>query len=389
MINNRVFITWQPVLTDHQAFTYQALAQVSGVPVIAYVSSVEDAIRKAQGWSDTQVTSVERRLIPKHSFLRYCYQQLREYRNDVHIFASPFQQPQLILCMLMAGWLDIEYYLISEPYSPRSDGYLRESSQCSGKLKATLRPWIYRCYALLFRSYLTGIFAISRLALAQYRKAGVPSSKLFLFGYFVPKDALLSDRSITTQLNTNNKLRAIFVGSLIHTKGLDLLITAIQNLNKQGAGISLDIYGPGDKSLIPLDSTYTFYKGVISFGQAQQVIAEYDFLVLPSRYDGWGVVVNEALCAGVPVVTSDTTGAGLVAAEMGAGLCFKTGDAEALSDVLARLINRPTLLLTMRQAAEKAGQALQPEVAGRYMFKVICAEAEQKTLVRSPWYIRQ
>ncbi len=386
MINNRTFVTWQPVLTDHQAFTYQALAREANVPVVAYVTTVEDAVRKAQGWADTQVSSVERRLIPRHGFLRYCYQQLCDHRTEVHIFASPFQQPRLMLCMLMAAWLGIEFYLISEPYSPRPDGYLRETSQLLGKLKATLRPWLYRGYALLVRTHVAGIFAISRLALSQYQLAGVPPAKLFPFGYFIPGDAAVPTRPNYAKPDANVGLRIIFIGSLIRRKGVDLLQVAVHNLNAQGCKISVDIYGPGDATSIPANDANVHYRGMITFGQAQPVIAPYDLLVLPSRYDGWGVVVNEALCAGVPVVCSDATGAGAVAVAFGAGLNFSAGDVTSLSNVLARLAAKPALLKTMRMAVPRAAHALQPEVAARYMFDVIRAPAELRPTIRAPWY---
>jgi glycosyltransferase involved in cell wall biosynthesis len=386
MTGSRVFIAWQPVLTDHQAFTFQALAHEAGTPVIAYVSAMEDIVRKEHGWTDTQVSSVERHLIPKHGFLCYCYQQLREHRSDVHLFASPFQQPRLIMCMLLAAWLGVEFYLISEPYSPRADGYLRETSSLLGRIKAALRPQLYRAYALLLRNHIAGIFAISRLALTQYQQAGMPPTKLFPFGYFVPSDDVVPTHSSSFKLVDSSDLRIIFIGSLIRRKGADLLGEAIQRLATMGCKVSADIYGPGDASSIPANDANMHYRGIIPFGQAQQVIAPYDLLVVPSRYDGWGVVVNEALCASVPVVCSNTTGAGAVAVAFGAGLSFAAGDVISLSNVLARLAAKPALLKAMRMAAPLAAHALQPDVAARYMFDVIRAPAELRTAIRSPWY---
>lgn len=386
MINTRIFITWQPVLTDHQAFTYQALSREAGAPVVAYVTTMEDAVRKAQGWTDTQVGTVERRLIPQHGFLRYCYRQLSEHRTEVHLFASPFQQPRLILCMLFAAWLGIEFYLISEPYSPNEDGYFANAPKLLGRFKATLRPLLYRAYSNLLRRHVAGIFTISRLAFAQYQKAGVPPAKLFPFGYFIPGAAAVPSRPKSSELTANVGLRIIFIGSLIRRKGVDLLQEAVKHLAAQGCKVSVDIYGPGDVSSIPANSASIHYRGMIPFGQAQKVIASYDLLVLPSRYDGWGVVVNEALCAGVPVVCSDTTGAGTVAVAFGAGLSFSSGEASALSDVLARLVDAPSLLKAMRTATHLVAQALQPEVAARYMLEIIKAPASQKTSIPSPWY---
>ena len=49
-----------------------------------------------------------------------------------------------------------------------------------------------------------------------------------------------------------------------------------------------------------------------SNAQVFATLAETDLLVLPSRYDGWGAVVNEALLCGTPVVCSDAAGAACV-----------------------------------------------------------------------------
>jgi glycosyltransferase involved in cell wall biosynthesis len=249
-----------------------------------------------------------------------------------------------------------------------------------------LRPWLYRCYGLLLRKHAAGIFTISQLALAQYHYAGVPSAKLFPFGYFIPNDIAVPMSSISLEPCANVGLRIIFVGNLIRTKGVDLLQAAVQNLASQGCKVSVDIYGHGDASSIPANDGNVHYRGTIPFGQAQKVIAQYDLLVLPSRYDGWGVVVNEALCAGVPVVCSDTTGAGPVAASLGAGLNFTTGDSNSLSDVLARLLTEPALLKSMRTAVPQAAHALQPAVAARYMLDVIRAPVDLRATIRSPWY---
>ena len=385
MSKRKIFITWQPVLTDHQAYTYEALAEESRCKLLAHVISYEDKFRQSQGWLDTVVTSVERRLIPKNRFLRYCYKQLRDNRNEIHIFASPFQNFQLILCIFMAKCLRIDFYIISEPHSPGVEGYLKDTSIWIGLFKSILRPWLYRFYVFILGNCLTGVFAISKLAEEQYQQAGVNPSKIFPFGYFVPYNGFSSYQSKMIPENKTIKLRMVFIASLIRRKGIDLLIDAIQSLSNEGFHVSLDIYGPGDQTLIATTSKNILYKGVVPFGQAQQVIADYDLLVLPSRFDGWGVVVNESICAGVPVVTSDKVGAGVTVESMGGGLCFQSGNIDALKNLLSELINKPELLLAMRQKTKRVADLLQPKVAGHYMFEVISKKNQAKKLVKNPW----
>jgi glycosyltransferase involved in cell wall biosynthesis len=379
----RTFITWQPVLTDHQAFTLEQLALQAGVPVVAFVSRAEDETRRSQGWRDTQVAAIDRRVLPRRGTVRFCVQQLMANRNEVHLFGSPFQDFSLMVCLVVAGWLGIETYLISEPYSPVAHGYLSDARPLMARWKARARPLAYRAYALALRRGISGIFAISRLAIAQYRAAGVESSKLFPFGYFVPQAAAAAGADVAADAA---QLKLVFVGSLIATKGLDLLIAAVDAARAGGAAVTLDVFGPGDPTAYAFREGVTRYCGRIPFGETQTVVSGYDALVLPSRYDGWGVVVNEALCAGVPVICSDRVGAGVLVEKFGAGAIFDGARDEALRDLLVALAQHRERIRDMRQHTADAASAIQPEVAAAYLLSVIRAPRDAKARVPSPWY---
>lgn len=109
-------------------------------------------------------------------------------------------------------------------------------------------------------------------------------------------------------------------------------------------------------------------------------------LVLPSRYDGWGVVVNEALCAGVPVICSDQVGARVLVEKFGAGAVFESESPDALESLLSTLWSNPERLLAMRAATQHAAAAIQPDVAASYMLAVLRAKPEDKANIVSPWY---
>src|SRR5262249_16541028 len=69
--------------------------------------------------------------------------------------------------------------------------------------------------------------------------------------------------------------------------------------------------------------------------QAPEALPAYfgrsDVFVLPSRHDGWGVVVNQALAAGLPIISSDAVGAGLDFVENSVnGMCIPADDVESL-----------------------------------------------------------
>jgi glycosyltransferase involved in cell wall biosynthesis len=381
-------VSWQPVLTDHQSYTLAALRAVGNCDLTVYVARLEHAERQAQGWVNRHVSSLSPELIPTMGWLRFVFRRLRMHRDAAHLFGSPFEQPRLILALLLAAFMGRRVYLISEPYSPVAAGYLNDKRPFINRIKAGLRPLLYGVYGALLRRRIAGVFAISRLAVEQYRNMGVADEKIFPFGYFVPGQHLACAGSFTGASPEKSGLNIVFIGNLIARKGLDVLLNAVEKLHAEGLEVSLDIYGPGEPAGYDFARAAAQYCGTIPFGYAQSVIAHYDVLVLPSRYDGWGVVVNEALIAGVPVICSNRVGAGAVVEKWRCGAVFLSEDASDLADKLAVLEMNPMLLNDMRQAACEVGALLDPAIAGRYMADTIrvAAADRARTNHRCPWY---
>ncbi|MDH4393952.1 MAG: glycosyltransferase family 4 protein [Aquabacterium sp.] len=347
------------------------------------VMQTEDPARKAQGWLDTQVTSIERRVLPAKASLRQLWKLMGRESHAVHLFGSPFDQPRQMWALVIAAIRGLDYYLISEPYSPGDAGYFDDSRRLANRVKAALRPWIYRIYGITVGRRARGIFAISELAVSQYARSGVQSERLFPFGYFVP--ATPAPVITAAAAAVSPTLRVVFVGSLIRRKGVDLLTAAVAQLRREGHAVTLDAYGSGSASGLGFDGAASYHRGSIPFGKAQDIIAGYDVLVLPSHYDGWGVVVNEALLAGVPVICSDAVGARVLVETFGAGEVFPSGDAAALADRLRDLLQTPSLLPALRQGTHRAAACSTPEDAARYMWSVIGRRPGALPLA-SPWY---
>lgn len=378
-------ISWHPLLTDHQAYTLQALGDIQHIQLAINVTRTQDEIRKAQGWALTSLPRLNVQLLPDKRWLPYVIRQLRAQRNAVHLFNSPFEDPKLIFILFIAVIMGLKVYLVSEPYSPIAIGYLQEGKSIVNKFKSWLRPLVYSMYGFFLKKRIDGVFAISPLAANQYKAIGVGDENIFPFGYFVPMDSATSRTNILTS-STSLKCRIIFVGNLISRKGLDLLIDAAKKLHTTGASFQVDVYGHGNADLFDFDDTYIKYAGTIPFGKAQLTIANYDLLVLPSRYDGWGVVVNEAILAGVPVVCSDSVGAGAIVKKWKCGIVYPDTEKNALYDALNLIINNPQHLKEMANMALSSRDTLAPVVAANYMAEVfnVCKLGSLKPT--NPWY---
>ncbi|MCU1241509.1 MAG: glycosyl transferase group 1 [Candidatus Acidoferrum typicum] len=87
-------------------------------------------------------------------------------------------------------------------------------------------------------------------------------------------------------------------------------------------------------------SSYVRFLGFVNQSQLPAVYTSADVMVLPSEYEPFAVVVNEAMCCGCPVIVSDRVGA---ARDLVAPICpqfiFPCGDTNALSEILIRLRN--------------------------------------------------
>ncbi len=149
----------------------------------------------------------------------------------------------------------------------------------------------------------------------------------------------------------------LFCGQMIARKGLDLLLAAFAQISPRIPNARLLLVGreaelPGMLQTLPAAVVNRIeYAGFQAPEKLPAFFARANAFVLPSRYDGWGVVVNQALAAGLPVICSDTVGAGidLVHRDLN-GIRFPNGNIAALANAMERLA-------TNRELAEKWGAA--------------------------------
>jgi glycosyltransferase involved in cell wall biosynthesis len=104
------------------------------------------------------------------------------------------------------------------------------------------------------------------------------------------------------------------------------------------------------------------FRGAVSDAALAAALAEADAFVLPSRHEGFGVTVLEAMTAGVPVVANE---AGALPEVVGdGGLLIDAEDPYALADAAARVVGEAQLRTALAAAAGRRIAALSLESAG-------------------------
>ncbi len=155
----------------------------------------------------------------------------------------------------------------------------------------------------------------------------------------------------------------LFAGAPIVRKGFDLLLQAFAQVIAKEPSATLRTVGPRGGQEAP--------PGVALVGPVDQVrlaaeMSHADCLVLPSRNDSYGMVVAEALAAGLPVVVSDMVGAAELVATGENGWVVPAGDVEALSARLLSLAHPPDGPVLLRAMRPRCRASVQGATWGAY-----------------------
>lgn len=143
------------------------------------------------------------------------------------------------------------------------------------------------------------------------------------------------------------KLKVLYVGALTDRKNVSILLSAISKLSsEEQKHIECGIVGDGDKTedLKHLVLSENFkaevqFYGVKGMEEIPPLMQQYDILVLPSKHDGWGAVVNEALTLGLYVVCSDACGAKYLLKDKQLGNVFKNKCEVELKNILSNCLS--------------------------------------------------
>lgn len=153
-------------------------------------------------------------------------------------------------------------------------------------------------------------------------------------------------------------VKFVFVGLVDARKGIPLLLEAWQQINHAGA--SLTLIGPADavtQELIAAKHPDVIVKGKLPFAELKKELPFYDAMVFPSYFEGFGLVVPEAMACGLPVITTDATCGPDVITDGIDGRVIPAGDISGLQKALQGFIDDRIKLQEMgRQARSKALQ---------------------------------
>jgi glycosyltransferase involved in cell wall biosynthesis len=335
-----------------------------------YVMGLIDALRRSwdgpiealyittdssQAWK-LKVNGAQERVLPPRFLTRMAaiWSALRGGRDRSILHLAGWGHSVLLGALLMGRLLRIPVIVESDTGAGRADHTWR------GVVKKLLYAWLFR----LPHRFLPGGTRQVRY-LAEF---GVTKDRMTVAQMTVDVEAIRrfcaenreAERSATRArwgLSVEEAV-ALYVGRLEEDKGVDLLLAAFAGAAAQYENLRLVIAGDGslrgrvnagaaaDRRIV--------YLGRLSGDDVLRAYVAADFLVLPSRFEPWGLVVNEAMGCGLPVILSDRVGcADDLVRGRETGLVVAAGDEAALAAAMVRLARDEAPRRPMGQAAEK------------------------------------
>lgn len=167
---------------------------------------------------------------------------------------------------------------------------------------------------------------------------------------------------------TDDAFRLIAVGRLVQRKGFDHLLTALSQLP---ARVRLEVIGDGPLAMPLRDLAATLdvadrvsWPGFLARAEILRRMSRADAFVLSSLHEGLGIVVQEAMFSGLPIVATDTGGQTDLITDGENGLLVRVGDAGAIAAAVRKLMEDADRREAMgRKSRERIAELAMPRNA--------------------------
>jgi glycosyltransferase involved in cell wall biosynthesis len=380
------FIFWIPVLSHHQIDFFNELnnkhPQIN-FQIITATDYLQERLK--QGWTtpNNDKLNLIKLAYPIWIWIWQSIKLISDNPYAIHIFGGFWASRKLFLILVYLRIRKKKFGIISEPYIDIKYGYQSEESKIKSYFFYAIRLISYKFFGKFFLKYIFIIFAISPKAVNQFKKIGFNTRNIYPFGYFIDyKHNFLNPITGFAK----KPLRLVYIGSLINRKGIDSIIEIALFLHERNIAATIDVYGYGDhKRLINISPNLNYY-GIIPSGKTPEVLVNYDLLIVPSKFDGWGVVINEALQSFVPVLASIEAGASAIIMQSGAGLTFSPYDIKSLIDKIESLSKDRNVITEWKIKAQKYALKLTNETAVNYFLECISSNFSGTIKPKCPWY---
>lgn len=231
--------------------------------------------------------------------------------------------------------------------------------------------------------------ALGEKGVKQFHKIGWPKSKLYQFMYCGNYDSIKPK----TRNNQPNIIKFLYIGRFNYIHGLDILMKTFDSLKNNNWELNLaGGYGEmRDKVLNWSKSKKNVsYLGTIDANMVRNTMKKYDIVIVPSRMDGWNCQINEAISAGVPVITTDEAVSSELVVQSEAGISVNKPSYRELSKEIDYLLLNTSILNVWKQNCLSYNNLFSKKMVGTYLYDILNFSLNNKgDRPKCPWIIKQ
>ena len=351
-----VFWKNHPSLHDHEL--YRSMSSYYDVTLVCDRPTPQNRI-VSSGWSTLtglRTFFLSSQASPK----KFVGDFLSEHTEAIHVLSGlrscqsvRFAMPQLLK-------LPSPRIVISQEAPTKTTG-----------LRKFFQSIYYRLALAKCQKKVSALFTMGEMGINAYKRLGFPAQKIHPIMYSYPGHyPPLPPPTLPTL-----PLKVIYVGEAIRAKGVQLLLDAVKNLSPES--VHLTFAGSDPQGILaraqaePLWQNRIRVLGVIPNHKILDIISQHDLLILPSFNDGWGMVVTEALIAGIGAIVTDACGSQDIPRHFQTGLVIPSESRIAITEALEKAVQNPQLVLTWKVNARIHRDQTRPEQIAKSMHQIL------------------
>lgn len=237
------------------------------------------------------------------------------------------------------------------PYILNLDGALTYTLRTKNKINLFFRKMMFQGA----KYYLT----TNDESIKYLKSFGIKEDKIFKYRFSSILKKNIIDKIINSyeknilkmSLGIKEEKIILSVGQFIYRKGFDVLLKSKDYID---SNIGLYIVGGEateeyNRLIEDYDLKNVYFLGFKSKKELEKYYKVSDVFVLPTRHDEWGLVINEALAKGLPVITTNHCGAGLeLIKNITNGFLIAVDDIKLLSECISNILNNKKLRYNMQ-----------------------------------------
>ena len=244
---------------------------------------------------------------------------------------------------------------------------------------------IYKVQQRRYSKYFSCFFTFGNRAIRFYKKVGWDSEKLYPFMYLQNFSSLKENKK-----NTDSFVKGLYIGRFsFKTKGVNTLMSAIEKSNLKNTYFDfVGGYGDNKEEVI---SWCKKQKNVNFIGswKPEEILTKmhsYDYVVVPSLYDGWNLACQQSVLAEIGCIVTDKAGSDDLIRMSKSGSVIPSRNPAKLSILLKKLDKEPNILNHWKNSAHNFKEKISIDSVGNYFINVISFSFERNgEKPQCPW----